>query len=1136
MNSISKTLMFDLNGIKFLRFIETIFHPGTRAKAERIVAENKIVSFQARKSPGAWELTAKVQGSAPAPYEVRVLCGEMTGEIFLNDRCTCPLLHHCKHIFAVLRAAGKTPLSALPAPPPPRKEIAPPPKPEPPKPRLPGEWQIWLKQMEQAAAPAASADMKSEGASRTILYILKPTNPKGAVPVEFAQGHLTTEGRILYGHSLPAYQMQAYMAGQSFSRSDRDLVRKIIFSRANGVDYNTELTGETGAELLAEILATGRCRWRSLAKNRPPLLLGAKRPARAAWKIDAKGWQQPVLDVTPPAAVILPVLPPWYVDEQSHECGPLETELPSAVALEWLRAPKLAPEEAALLKEEMPKAQAAAALPLPAQIEIENLPRTKPVPCLKLYGATIPSAMRFAYPRKYGEDDGPLAINLAHLEFDYKGTRFDSSDRELMAERFENGKLLRLKRDLKSEDALRASLWDEGLTEASEIYYSLRGDNGADLTFEDENDWFHFVRIFLPELKAAGWQVETDASFTFRLAEAEAWYADAQAESGLDWFSTEIGVQVEGQKINLLPLLLRQIQTNPGFLNPQTLKELSKDAEFLVPLPDGRHLPFPVERLKPLLGVLLELFDPKVLDGSGRLRLSKLRAAELSGLAGTDSWRWLGGETLRALGEKLRDFRSIQPVPVPAGLQATLRGYQQDGLNWLQFLREYNLGGVLADDMGLGKTIQALAHLLEEKNSGRADCPSLVVAPTSLMTNWRQEVEKFAPSLKLLVLHGLGRKEHFEKMRDYDLIVTSYPLLPRDEAVLLKEQFHLVVLDEAQYIKNPKTKYAQIVCQLRARHHLCLTGTPMENHLGELWSQFNFLLPGLLGDETRFRKVFRNPIEQNGDTDRRQLLARRIGPFLLRRSKQEVATELPPKTEIVQNVELAGAQRDLYETIRLAMHAKVRAAVDEKGISRAHIIILDALLKLRQVCCDPRLVKLDSARAVKESAKLELLMDMLPGMLAEGRKILLFSQFTSMLALIEKELARASIQYSLLTGDTVNRAQPIERFQKGEVPLFLISLKAGGTGLNLTAADTVIHYDPWWNPAVENQATDRAHRIGQTKSVFVYKLMTLGTVEEKILALQKRKSELVAGLLDENRKATLKISAEDLQDLFTPLG
>jgi SNF2 family DNA or RNA helicase len=218
------------------------------------------------------------------------------------------------------------------------------------------------------------------------------------------------------------------------------------------------------------------------------------------------------------------------------------------------------------------------------------------------------------------------------------------------------------------------------------------------------------------------------------------------------------------------------------------------------------------------------------------------------------------------------------------------------------------------------------------------------------------------------------------------------------------------------------------------------------------------------------------------------------------------------------------------------MHAKVRAAVDEKGISRAHIIILDALLKLRQVCCDPRLVKLDSARAVKESAKLELLMDMLPGMLAEGRKILLFSQFTSMLALIEKELAKASIQYSLLTGDTVNRAQPIERFQKGEVPLFLISLKAGGTGLNLTAADTVIHYDPWWNPAVENQATDRAHRIGQTKSVFVYKLMTLGTVEEKILALQKRKSELVAGLLDENRKATLKISAEDLQDLFTPLG
>jgi SNF2 family DNA or RNA helicase len=552
-------------------------------------------------------------------------------------------------------------------------------------------------------------------------------------------------------------------------------------------------------------------------------------------------------------------------------------------------------------------------------------------------------------------------------------------------------------------------------------------------------------------------------------------------------------------------------------------------------LPDGRRLPFPVPRLKVILNVLLDLFEPKSLDEHGRLRMTRLRAAELSG-TDANAWRWMGGDTLRQLNEKLRDFRSIRAVPPPQGFQASLRPYQQEGLNWLQFLRDYGLAGILADDMGLGKTVQALAHLLEEKNSGRADRPSLVVAPTSLMTNWRQETERFAPALKLLVLHGQDRKEHFDKLRDYDLIVTSYPLLPRDEAVLLKEEFHLVILDEAQYIKNPKTKYAQIVCQLRARHPLCLTGTPMENHLGELWSQFNFLLPGFLGDETRFRKLFRNPIEKGGDTTRREVLARRIAPFVLRRRKEEVAMELPPKTEITQNVELAGAQRDLYETIRLAMHARVQEEVRQKGLSRAHIIILDALLKLRQVCCDPRLVKLDAARAVADSAKLELLMDLVPEMLAEGRRILLFSQFTSMLALIQEELAKQNIPYALLTGDVVDRATPIQRFQDGKVALFLISLKAGGTGLNLTAADTVIHYDPWWNPAVETQATDRAHRIGQTKSVFVYKLITVGTVEEKIVALQTRKRDLVEGLMNESRKEMPQLTPEDLQVLFAPLG
>ena len=443
---------------------------------------------------------------------------------------------------------------------------------------------------------------------------------------------------------------------------------------------------------------------------------------------------------------------------------------------------------------------------------------------------------------------------------------------------------------------------------------------------------------------------------------------------------------------------------------------------------------------------------------------------------------------------------------------------------------------ILADDMGLGKTVQTLAHVLAEKENGRLDRPSIVIAPTSLMTNWRQECERFAPDLRVLVLHGTDRKQHFERISDHDLIITSYPLLPRDSAVLLKEEFHYVILDEAQFIKNPKTQFAQIACALKARHRLCLTGTPMENHLGELWSLFHFLLPGFLGDELRFNSLFRRPIEKGQSEDRRKLLARRVSPFILRRKKEAVAQELPPKTEIVQNVELTGAQRDLYESVRLAMHERVRQEVDSKGFSRAHIIILDALLKLRQICCHPQLLSLPSAQKVKESAKLDLLLDLLPEMISEGRRILLFSQFTSMLDLIEKEIDKLKIPFVRLTGETRDRATPVAAFQDGKVPLFLISLKAGGTGLNLTAADTVIHYDPWWNPAVENQATDRAHRIGQTKNVFVYKLMTVGTVEEKISAMQARKRELVEGLLSEKSAENLKLTSDDLDVLFSPLG
>jgi len=520
--------------------------------------------------------------------------------------------------------------------------------------------------------------------------------------------------------------------------------------------------------------------------------------------------------------------------------------------------------------------------------------------------------------------------------------------------------------------------------------------------------------------------------------------------------------------------------------------------------------------------------------GETTLRLSKADATRLNSLEGLPLL-WEGGEQIRSFAQRLRDIRDFS-AKAPKGLNATLRPYQLEGLSWMQSLRQLEVGGILADDMGLGKTLQTLAHILSEKNAGRLDRPCMVVMPTSLIPNWLDEAAHFTPQLKVVALHGAARKKHFEHLADFDLILTTYALLPKDVERLAQQPLHVLVLDEAQYIKNPNSKAAQAARELNARQRLCLSGTPLENHLGELWSLFHFLLPGWLGDVKSFNADYRVPIEKRASEVRLQHLNGRIKPFLLRRTKEQVATELPPKTEIIHWVDLNEAQRDVYETMRLAMDKKVRDEITRKGVARSQIIILEALLKLRQVCCDLRLVN-DATLPARgsSSGKLDSLMEMLEELFEEGRRILLFSQFTSMLSLIEDELKKRNVAYALLTGQTRDRRTPVKEFQSGKRQIFLISLKAGGVGLNLTEADTVIHYDPWWNPATENQATDRAYRIGQEKPVFVYKMIARGTVEEKIQHLQKEKSDLAAGVLDGRKAGDWKLQSDDIEALFAPL-
>jgi len=702
--------------------------------------------------------------------------------------------------------------------------------------------------------------------------------------------------------------------------------------------------------------------------------------------------------------------------------------------------------------------------------------------------------------------------------------------------------ILRIRRQPEAEARHRRTLAAQGLHTALRKSEALPESAGELLELADDDAWLHWVRHGLPRLREQGWQIEMRPDFHYNLLDVDDWYLKLEAEPGQDWFDLEMGIEVQGQRLSLLPILLQTIRHSPWLLSPDALARRADDELLLVPLPRpqsgaSQRIALPFGRLKPLLGNFGELFLQAAEDHPQHLRLARPDAARLASLEEQLPLHWQGGEALRDFARRLHDLpqREVQP---PAGLKAELRPYQLQGLAWLQTLRELEVGGVLADDMGLGKTLQTLAHILLEKEAGRLSAPALIVMPTSLIPNWQDEAARFAPGLRVLALHGAQRSALFEEMGSADLLLTSYALLSRDLKALLRQPLHLLILDEAQNIKNPRSKAAQAARELSARHRLCLTGTPMENHLGELWSLFHLLMPGWLGDQQAFKQDYRLPIEKHGDLARLAQLKARVRPFLLRRTKEQVAPELPPKSEITQYLELTEAQRDRYEALRLTMDRKIRAEIERQGLARSQLLILEALLRLRQICCDLRLLGDEAAAAGKaaDSAKLNALLPMLEELAAEGRRVLLFSQFTGMLELIAAELRARKIPYVQLTGSTRDRRTPVEDFQAGRVPVFLISLKAGGAGLNLTAADTVIHFDPWWNPAAEAQASDRAYRIGQDKPVFVYRLIARGSVEEKIQQLQKAKAELAQGLLEGAVAGDWRMEAEDIAALFAPLA
>ena len=1070
------------------------------AKARAYAADDRVEIIEINDK----KIEAFCVGSENQAYEQSIYLSEdRLGSVNLRCLCSCPVVIDCKHCAAVLYhlqgSADDASESDAQIP-------------------LGRALEHWLSTI---PVPAKPAEEGAQTAGTRLFYKLKPTPVSGKWLLDIFKVSQLKSGELR--EVKPMYSLAEMLMRQPGYLSELDLrvARLLVAMHSHHAYYSGyPLEGSSGAELLEMLLRTSRL-FLDFEDLRP-LVPGAKRIGQFAWAEQADGGFRAQWSSAEAAhETVLALEPLYYLDREQRQIGPLFNELEEKLASHLTLAPDIPARQAMQFSHRM---SAATRIPPPHQLTERIIDDVLPQPQLTLVSGRERS--RWEY----------ILEHRAALVFTYNGQPTVDRNPEVMI--LNGTETQRIQRQPAVEKKLRQILQKLGFKKATRK--SSLDRPGEMFTLPDDSAWLGFMHEGLATLRASNWEVEMSPGFHFNVQPVEHWYAEVEEEAGHQWFDLQLGIVVNGQRYSLLPILLHLLRTQPRLLDPVNLAQRSDDEKLLIELkpsgfgdPSGAKVALPLSRVKPLMATLGELY----LGGhqGDALRLSVPDAARLSMLDGVPL-DWQGGERLRTFAKRLQNS-SHSHVAAPAGLNAQLRPYQLEGLNWMQTLRELEVGGILGDDMGLGKTLQTLAHLLTEKHAGRLDCPALAVMPTSLIPNWLDEAERFTPQLKVLALHGTGRQKDFANLAEYDLVLTTYALLPRDLETLQPQTWSVLILDEAQNIKNPISKAAQAARDLQARQRLCLSGTPLENHLGELWSQFHFLMPGWLGDSKSFNRDYRTPIEKHGNVQRMQHLTARIKPFLLRRKKDQVATELPPKTEIVHWVDLSDGQRDVYETVRVAMDKKVRDEIARSGVARSQIIILDALLKLRQVCCDLRLINMPlTAKALRSgSGKLVSLMEMLEELLGEGRRILLFSQFTSMLALIEEELRQRDIAYSLLTGDTTDRRTPVKDFQGGKVPLFLISLKAGGTGLNLTAADTVIHFDPWWNPAVENQATDRAYRIGQNNPVFVYKLIARGTVEEKIQALQQEKAALAGAVLEGGTTGGWKLEQSDIEALFAPL-
>lgn len=710
---------------------------------------------------------------------------------------------------------------------------------------------------------------------------------------------------------------------------------------------------------------------------------------------------------------------------------------------------------------------------------------------LQVERVTLPprGRMELLFPEAVG---GGGYLCSADVSFQYDDDTFSMHDPEMS--RFDEKSNRVIERDQAAEHRLIVELVDMGLVRA----------------FHAMNHHFSFplkdsVSVIC-RLLEQGWIVESKGQ---KYTQASSFHIEVTSD--VDWFDVQGVADFNGTQIKL-PTLLQAL----------------KQGEKMIRLDDGTHGILPEQWLKKqerLLGLAQIDGDTVRFKPSQALMLDALLAEQESVQIDRSFARYR---------KKLKQLDGIKPGKEPQGFQGELRAYQKDGVGWFKFLREFDFGGCLADDMGLGKTVQVLALLqsrrLTANKNGEQRNTSLVVVPKSLVFNWIDEAKKFTPSLRVANYTGADRKKVLDGLQNIDLVLTTYGTMRRDVEAIKDIPFDYVVLDEAQAIKNHQSLTAKASRLLQGRNRLAMTGTPIENHLGELWSLFEFLNPGLLGASAAFQSFARGA--KDGDQEAIVMLSRALRPFILRRTKSQVLDELPQKTEQTLFCELAGKQRKYYTELRDFYRSHLNKQIKEKGLQKSKFHVLEALLRLRQAACHPGLI--DDQRVGDSSAKIDLLWEQIEELTAEGHKALVFSQFTSLLSILRTRLDKHPVKYEYLDGKTTKRGECVKRFQEDpEIKLFLISLKAGGHGLNLTAAEYVFILDPWWNPAVEAQAIDRAHRMGQTKSVFAYRIIAKDTVEEKIIQMQSDKRDLADAIVGADQSIMKNISADDLQVLLS---